>query len=531
MRIPSGVTDQYVYFVAVDSTDFTTRETGLSSFTVYRSRNGGTAAAMTTPTINETDTTNMPGVYELLLDEDMTIDSGDDEQEMVFHITHAGMAPVTRAITLFRPKITAGNTLGVASDGDISGNVDGAVASVTGNVGGNVTGSVGSLAAQAKADVNAEADTALSDWGKTGFSLASTGLDAITQSATGMVEIAKAVWDRVISGANHNVGGSAGKRLREASEAITGTTGTAQAGASTTITLESGESAVDDIYNGERIIIIEGTGAGQARLISDYVGSTKVATVHRAWTTTPDNTSVYAIQGADVDVVYIEGVDATDQINAAADTAISDAALATAAALTTAQNDLDIITGADGVVIASAEDHATATALSSVATNVSTLLTRIPAALFSGITSLAEWLGLIAGKQTGDSTARTELRATGAGSGTFDETADSLEALRDHVGDGTNLTEAGGTGDHLSAIPAGTLTSGERDAIAAAILDLADGVETNTTVREHLRLAAAALYGTTTGSGTVFKSRNGLTDRITTTMSGSDRQSVALDDT
>lgn len=34
--------------------------------------------------------------------------------------------------------------------------VSGAVASVTGNVGGNVTGSVGSLAAQAKADVNAE---------------------------------------------------------------------------------------------------------------------------------------------------------------------------------------------------------------------------------------------------------------------------------------------------------------------------------------------------------------------------------------
>lgn len=37
------------------------------------------------------------------------------------------------------------------------GSVTGAVGSVTGNVGGNVTGSVGSLAAQAKADVNAEA--------------------------------------------------------------------------------------------------------------------------------------------------------------------------------------------------------------------------------------------------------------------------------------------------------------------------------------------------------------------------------------
>lgn len=115
MRIPSGVTDQYIYFVAVDATDFTTRETGLSSFTVYRSRNGGAAAAMTTPTINEVDSSNMSGVYELLLDEDMTIDSGDDSQEMVFHITHAGMAPVTRTIELYRPKITAGETLVVSS--------------------------------------------------------------------------------------------------------------------------------------------------------------------------------------------------------------------------------------------------------------------------------------------------------------------------------------------------------------------------------------------------------------------------------
>lgn len=115
MRFPSGVTDQYLYFVAVDATDFTTRETGLTTFTVYRSRNGGVAAAFTTPTINETDTTNMPGVYELLLDEDMTIDAGDDSQEMVVHITHAGMAPVTRTFELYRPKITAGETLTVGS--------------------------------------------------------------------------------------------------------------------------------------------------------------------------------------------------------------------------------------------------------------------------------------------------------------------------------------------------------------------------------------------------------------------------------
>jgi hypothetical protein len=61
-----------------------------------------------------------------------------------------------------------------------------------------------------------------------------------------------------------------------------------------------------------------------------------------------------------------------------------------------------------------------------LASSLSTL-----AGKFTGITSLLEILGLIAGKQTGNTTARTELRASGAGSGTYDETTDSLEALRD----------------------------------------------------------------------------------------------------
>lgn len=48
---------------------------------------------------------------------------------------------------------------------------------LTGNVGGNVTGSVGSLATQAKADVNAEVDTALADVG-------------LTTTVTGRIDVA-----------------------------------------------------------------------------------------------------------------------------------------------------------------------------------------------------------------------------------------------------------------------------------------------------------------------------------------------------
>lgn len=71
-------------------------------------------------------------------------------------------------------------------------------------------------------------------------------------------------------------------------------TGTAQAGGSTTITLPTTFSATDSIYNTYDIMITSGTGIGQRRTISAYVGSTKVATVS-AWTTNPDSTSVFVI--------------------------------------------------------------------------------------------------------------------------------------------------------------------------------------------------------------------------------------------
>jgi len=81
----------------------------------------------------------------------------------------------------------------------------------------------------------------------------------------------------------------------------------------------------------------------------------------------------------------------------------------------------------------------------------SALLASTFATMFSGITALAEWLGLLAGKQTGNSTARTEIRATGAGSGTFDETNDSLEALRER-GDAAWTTGAGGSAPSVEDI-------------------------------------------------------------------------------
>lgn len=96
------------------------------------------------------------------------------------------------------------------ADGDVqademTGNFPGSVASVSGNVGGNVTGSIGSLGTQAKLDVNAEADQALSDYGAakpsdipSASSIASAvwsnGTRTLSSFGTLVSDIATAVW-------------------------------------------------------------------------------------------------------------------------------------------------------------------------------------------------------------------------------------------------------------------------------------------------------------------------------------------------
>lgn len=74
-------------------------------------------------------------------------------------------------------------------------------------------------------------------------------------------------------------------------------TGTAQAGAASTITLATSASTRDNWYSGLTISITAGTGNGQSRTISSYVGSTQVATVSVNWGTNPDSTSQYSITG------------------------------------------------------------------------------------------------------------------------------------------------------------------------------------------------------------------------------------------
>lgn len=137
-----------------------------------------------------------------------------------------------------------------------------------------------SMNAQAKLDINAEADTALSDIGATSARM--TNLDDL---------------DQAITTAESNIRGGAEtlETLSETNGAVR--SGTAQAGSNTTITLDSGASSTDDIYNGDTIILVSATGVNQSRIIVDYNGTTKVATISSVWITNPDVTTKFIISG------------------------------------------------------------------------------------------------------------------------------------------------------------------------------------------------------------------------------------------
>jgi hypothetical protein len=115
MRITSGATSEYLYFVAFSTADHITRVSDLTSFTVEASVAGSSGATFAT-SVSIVNSTRMPGVYKLLLADStiMTISTGVDSREVCLHIT-SSMDPVTRTFELYRPKLTVGETLSVVS--------------------------------------------------------------------------------------------------------------------------------------------------------------------------------------------------------------------------------------------------------------------------------------------------------------------------------------------------------------------------------------------------------------------------------
>lgn len=353
MRIASGSTDKKVLFVAKDATDFTTNETGLSSFTVYRSRNGGTATAYTTPTIAEIDATNMPGLYSLVVDEDTTITSGDDEESYVLRITHAGMAPVTIEIELYRPKITEGETVGASS---------GAVSSVTatGSVTGGINTGAGTITtldgldtaqdaqhattqgkvdtAQADLDILTGSDGATLATAQANYAPAKAG-DAMALTSGERTTLAAVIWNSLTSGMT--TVGSIGKKLADwaiHSAADVWAVGTRTLTAATNITSTGGTTVPQTGDSYARL----GAPAG-ADLAADIaaVKSDTAATLTDTGTTLPATLStiegkIDVIDGI-VDAILVD----TDTTIPALIAALNDPNAATIAAAVLAAGDVD----------------------------------------------------------------------------------------------------------------------------------------------------------------------------------------------
>jgi len=85
----------------------------------------------------------------------------------------------------------------------------------------------------------------------------------------------------------------------------------ALAGASNTITLPGYFSNKTDAYIGVNISITSGPSAGDFRTITAYNGSTHVATVNQAWTTTPTTASLFALNFDTKDAENIVYADAS----------------------------------------------------------------------------------------------------------------------------------------------------------------------------------------------------------------------------
>lgn len=203
------------------------------------------------------DGTNMPGVYQIGLP-DAAVAAG-ATTVIVYLKGAANMVPTVLEIELTAVDNQSATAF-MTSVGSVTGSVGsvtGAVGSVTGNVGGNVTGSTASVIASVTIDQTVV-------------------LSANPTAGT----IGEALWFM---------------------DSRVGRRGTAQAGGASTITLDAGASATDNLYRGYLLKITSGTGSGQRATIVSYVGSTKVATIARkgdtsGWDTVPDNTSVFLIE-------------------------------------------------------------------------------------------------------------------------------------------------------------------------------------------------------------------------------------------
>lgn len=175
---------------------------------------------------------------------------------------------------------TAGRDLDVAVTGEAGLDLDNTVGTID-------AAQIGADAITAAKVADATIDAATFAAGAIdATAIATDAIDADALATDAAEEIADTVWDELLTGATHNIATSAGQRLRQLADGQIIRDNSFQAGSTTSsLVLDSGASAVDDFFNHTIIKIVNGAAAGQERIISDYVGSTRTATITPALVT------------------------------------------------------------------------------------------------------------------------------------------------------------------------------------------------------------------------------------------------------
>lgn len=330
----------------LDETDGKTAETALTITQpdIRLKKNGGAWAQKAAA---QTLSHEEAGWYEVTLDATDT----DTVGHLIVAVHESGALPVWIEFTVLETAVydalfadaapgylqptTAGRTLDVTATGAAGvdwGNVENQSSAV------NLSGSsIGTAAAVTAIDTGGIVAASFAAGAIDAAAIAADAIGASELAADAVAEIADAVWDEARSG--HTTQGSFG----EVNQSVRSFT--AQGGGTNTITLDASASAVDDFYNGSLVWLLKNTGAGQAGVITDYNGTTKVATVDNNWRTNPDATT---------EGVLLPG--SLGLTSATLASAVWDAATAsytTAGTFGKAVSDILDDTGTSGVIVAS----------------------------------------------------------------------------------------------------------------------------------------------------------------------------------
>jgi len=154
--------------------------------------------------------------------------------------------------------------------------LDTEIAAILTDTGTTIPGLIAALNNLSEAQVNAQADLALSDF--------------FTSSA----KLVDDIWDELVTG--HTINNTYGKILKGISEGWVADEGSVNdASATTTSFISDLTNATDSFFSDATVVFVTGALKGQSRIVSNYNGTTKAFTFDEAFTSAPSDTDTFIV--------------------------------------------------------------------------------------------------------------------------------------------------------------------------------------------------------------------------------------------